>query len=154
VWGTVGLLGAIGIVAGTYTLATRAAPASQSGERLDRRFVHSLIPILVGYTIAHYFSLLIFQGQNGYILASDPFDSGWNLFGTADWKVNFLLVSTSAIALIQVGAIVGGHVVGVVTAHDRAVAIFPARDKVRGQYLLLTTMVFYTLSGIALLVGT
>ena len=116
--------------------------------------MHSLIPILVGYTIAHYFSLLIFQGQNGYILASDPLDSGWNLFGTADWKVNFLLVSTSAIALIQVGAIVGGNVVGVVTAHDRAVAIFPARDKVRGQYLLLTTMVFYTLSGIALLVGT
>jgi hypothetical protein len=152
--GTVGLLATIGIVAGTYTLATRLAPTSQSGERLDRRFVHSLIPILVGYTVAHYFSLLIFQGQNGYILASDPFDSGWDLFGTADWKVNFLLVSTSAIALIQVGAIVAGHIVGVVTAHDRAMAVFPQRDKVRGQYLLLTTMVFYTLCGIALLVGT
>src|SRR5215211_4597094 len=119
--GTVGLLATIGIVAGTYTLATRLAPTSQSGERLDRRFVHSLIPILVG---------------------------------TADWKVNFLLVSTSAIALIQVGAIVAGHIVGVVTAHDRAMAVFPQRDKVRGQYLLLTTMVFYTLCGIALLVGT
>jgi hypothetical protein len=63
-------------------------------------------------------------------------------------------VSTSAIALIQVGAIVAGHIVGVVTAHDRAMAVFPQRDKVRGQYLLLTTMVFYTLCGIALLVGT
>jgi hypothetical protein len=157
--GTVGLLAAIGIVAGTYTLATytlatRAAPTSQSGERLDRRFVHSLIPILVGYTVAHYFSLLIFQGQNGYILASDPFDTGWDLFGTGNWKVNFLLVSTSTIALIQVGAIVTGHILGVVTAHDRAMATFRGRDKVRGQYLLLTTMVFYTLSGIALLVGT
>src|SRR5215218_10192839 len=152
--GTVGLAVAIGVVAGTYSLATRLAPAGEPGDRLDRRFVHSLVPILVGYTVAHYFSLLIFQGQAGYILASDPFNAGWDLFGTADWRINFVLVSTSTIAIIQVGAIVAGHVVGVVSAHDRAMAVFPQRDKVRGQYLLLTTMVFYTLCGIALLVGT
>jgi hypothetical protein len=68
--------------------------------------------------------------------------------------MNLVLVSTSAIALIQVGAIVTGHVVGVVAAHDRAVVLFKGRDKVRGQSPLLVTMVFYTLSGIALLVGT
>jgi hypothetical protein len=90
----------------------------------------------------------------GYIRASDPFDQGWNLLGTADWKMNLTLGSTSAIALIQVGAIVIGHVLGVITAHDRAVALFKGRDQLRGQYLLLTVMVFYTLSGIALLVGT
>ena len=68
--------------------------------------------------------------------------------------MNLTLVSTSAIALIQVGAIVTGHILGVITAHDRAVALFKGRDQLRGQYLLLTVMVFYTLSGIALLVGT
>jgi hypothetical protein len=68
--------------------------------------------------------------------------------------MNLLAVSTSTIALVQVAAIVSGHILGVVTAHDRAVAVFPSRNKVRGQYLLLVTMVFYTLSGIALLVGT
>jgi len=52
------------------------------------------------------------------------------------------------------GAIAGGHIVGAVTAHDRAVVVFRGRDKVRGQYLLLTTMLFYTLCGVALLVGT
>jgi hypothetical protein len=159
--GTAGLLGAIGVVAVTYTTATQAArqyrrvqPASNPGDHLDRQFVHSLVPILIGYTLAQYFSLVIFQGQMGYILASDPFDQGWNLFGTADWKMNLVLVSTSAIALIQVGAIVSGHILGVVTAHDRAVALFDKRDQVRGQVLLLVVMVFYTLSGIALLVGT
>ena len=105
-------------------------------------------------TIAHYFSVLVFQGQAGYILASDPLARGWDLFGTADWRMNLLLVSTTAIALIQVGAIVCGHVLGVVAVHDRAVALFRGRDQLRGQCLLLTTMVFYTLSGIALLVGT
>jgi hypothetical protein len=159
--GTAGLLGCVGVVAATYTAATRLGeeyrgrgqPADPD-DRLDRQFVHSLVPILVGYTVAHYFSLLVFQGQMGYILASDPFDRGWNLFGTGDWKMNLLLVSTSAIALVQVGSIVTGHVLGVVCAHDRAVALFKGRDRARGQIPLLVTMVFYTLSGIALLVGT
>jgi hypothetical protein len=161
VLGTAGLLAAIAVVTVTYTAATRAGQqyrrvrhVGDPDDRLDRQFVHSLVPILIGYTIAHYFSLFVFQGQAGYILASDPFEAGWNLFGTADWKMNLLLVSTSAIALIQVGAIVAGHVLGVVCAHDRAVAQFKGRDQLRGQYLLLTCMVFYTLSGIALLVGT
>jgi hypothetical protein len=159
--GTVGLLGAIGVVAATYTTAVRAArryrrvqPATNPGDHLERVFVHSLVPILVGYTVAHYFSLVIFQGQMGYILASDPLDRGWDLFGMADWRMNLLLVSTVAIAVIQVGAIITGHILGVVTAHDRAVAVFDKRDQVRGQYMLLVVMVFYTLSGIALLVGT
>jgi hypothetical protein len=131
VMGTAGLLAAIGVVVVTYTAATRAGrryrrvrPADGPDDRLERLFVHSLAPILIGYTIAHYFSLLVFQGQTGYILASDPFAAGWDLFGTADWKMNLLLVSTSAIALIQVGAIVTGHVLGVVSAHDRAVTLF------------------------------
>jgi hypothetical protein len=159
--GTAGLLGCIGVVAATYTAATRAGEEYRRGgrpanpnDRLVRQFVHSLVPILVGYTVTHYFSLLIFQGQMGYILASDPFGQGWNLFGTADWKMNLLVVSTSAIALVQVGSIVTGHVLGVICAHDRAVALFKGRDRARGQVPLLVTMVFYTLSGIALLVGT
>jgi hypothetical protein len=159
--GTVGLIAAIGVVALTFGFATQASrrfrrrdPTGIQDDRLDRRFAHSLVPILVGYTIAHYFSLLVFQGQAGYILASDPFDRGWNLFGTADWDINLLAVSTTAIALVQVAAIVTGHLLGVVAAHDRAMAVFRGRDRIRGQYLLLSTMVLYTVSGIALLIGT
>jgi hypothetical protein len=159
--GTAGLLGAIGVVAATYIGATHASEqyrrirtAKGPNDRLEAQFIHSLIPILVGYTIAHYFSLLVFQGQMGYILASDPFGRGWDLLGTAGWKMNLVLVSTVTIALIQVGAIVTGHVLGVVCAHDRAMLVFKRRDKARGQVLLLVTMVFYTLCGIALLVGT
>jgi hypothetical protein len=63
--------------------------------------------------------------------------------------MNLLLVSTTAIALVQFGAIVGGHLLGVVTAHDRAVALFPDR----GQSPLLAMMVVYALGGVALLVG-
>jgi hypothetical protein len=68
--GTAGLLGAIGIVVVTYTAATRAAeqylrdrPADDPGDRPEWQFMHSLVPILIGYTIAHYLSLMVFQGQ-------------------------------------------------------------------------------------------
>jgi hypothetical protein len=68
--GTAGLLACVGTVAVTYTAATRSArqyrrarPGDDADDRLERRFVHSLVPILIGYTIAHYFSLLLFQGQ-------------------------------------------------------------------------------------------
>jgi hypothetical protein len=153
--GTLGLLGAIGFVALTFTLATRLAPAAptEDSTQLPGRFVHSLIPIAIGYTVAHYFSLLIFDGQFGYILASDPLDRGWDLFGMGDWLVNYLLVSTAAIAWVQVLAIVTGHVLGVISAHDRAMAVFPARNKLTGQLPLLLVMVCYTLGGVGLLVG-
>lgn len=161
VLGTLGLAAAIGFVAGTYIGATRASARlvrryeepNRGGDLADQ-FAHSLVPIVVGYTLAHYFSLLVFQGQAGYILASDPFDMGWNLFGTADWTINLLVVSTGAIALVQVASIVIGHIVGVVAAHDRAMGIFRGRDKRLGQYPLLAVMVCYTTIGITLLVGT
>lgn len=103
--------------------------------------------------MSHYFSLLVFQGQAGYILASDPLGRGWDLFGTADLVINYATISTTAIALVQVAAIVTGHVIGVVAAHDRAVALFSGADKTRAQYSLLGVMVLYTVGGIALLVG-
>jgi hypothetical protein len=157
--GTAGLAAAIGFVAVTYLAAMRASQrfrrvrAAGADQRLDRRFVHSLLPIAVGYTLAHYFSLLVIEGQDGYILASDPLGRGWDLFGTAGWARNPTAVSTTTIAIVQVAAIVCGHLLGVVAAHDRAMATFRGRDKVRGQYLLLATMVCYTVGGIALLVG-
>lgn len=156
--GTLGLAGSIGVVALTYVGASRAAgilatPRAGMGAReLPQVFAHSLVPIAVGYTIAHYFSLLVFQGQAGYILASDPLYRGANLFGTADWQVSYTAVSPQMIALVQVAAIVAGHVAGVIAAHDRAVGLFP-RHTTRAQYPLLAVMVAYTIGGIALLVG-
>jgi len=161
VLGTLGLGWSIALVAATFIgaahLSARMVGGSRRSKRVanpDERFVHSLIPIVVGYTVAHYFSLFVFQGQAGYILASDPFGRGWDLFGTGDWAINFLAVSTRAIALVQVAAIVSGHVLGVVAAHDRAVGLFSGLDKRRGQYALLAVMVLYTSVGILLLLGT
>jgi hypothetical protein len=154
--GTVGLLTMIALVAAAYLAATRLNRWARQGQRVpvERRFVNSLVPIAVGYTVAHYFSLFVFQGQAGYLLASDPFGRGWDLFGTAGRAIDYRAVPIAVIAVIQVCAILTGHVLGVFIAHDRAVADYVrSRHRLRAQYPLLMAMVTYTLCGIALLLG-
>lgn len=157
--GTVGLAAAVGFVATTFLAATMfsgryLAPPRNPRPRLEGRFIHSLIPIVIAYTIAHYFSFFMFEGQAGYILASDPFGLGWDVLGTGSWATNFRLISPTAIAWVQVASIVTGHILGVIAAHDRAMAIFSSGHKRQAQYALLAVMVTYTVGGIALLVGT
>lgn len=154
--GTIGLLGAIAVVALVYhaALALTRPYAADRTTPLPVAFAHTLVPIAIGYTVAHYFSLVVFQGQAGVLLATDPLGLGWDLFGLAGGRIDYTVVSTSAIALIQVGAIVAGHVLGVVSAHDRAVGLLARRHHRRGQYPLLAAMVTFTCAGIALLVGT
>jgi hypothetical protein len=141
--GTLGLAGFVALVAATYWVATRSTgPAA---------LIHSLIPIAVGYLIAHYFSLLLFGGQQAIILASDPLDNGSNLFGTATLTVDSAILGATAIAVIRAAAVVTGHVTGVFAAHDKAVALLPRGRAITGQLPLLIIMVFYTVGGLTLL---
>ena len=55
------------------------------------------------------------------------------------------------VAGVQVVAVVIGHVLGVVLAHDRAVRLLAARVRVVGQLPLLVLMVGYTVGGLTLL---
>ena len=152
----VGLTLMIALVAALYVGATRMA--GRSGGRSDgpAQYAHSVIPIAAGYAIAHYFSLLLLDGQLTYILASDPFGRGWNLFGTAQNAVDYTAVGPRTISLVQVAAIVGGHLLGVVLAHDRAVRIAGPGHRAQArvtQYPLLAVMVTFTLGGLFLLLG-
>jgi hypothetical protein len=47
------------------------------------RYASTVVPIALGYTVAHYVSLLPLAGQNTWILASNPFGvAGVDIFGT------------------------------------------------------------------------
>jgi hypothetical protein len=141
--GTLGLLGMVLLVAATYWVCTRSTGHEQ--------LAHSLIPIAVGYLVAHYFSLFVFGTQQTAILWSDPFGTGANLLGTGNLTVDFALVSATAVAVIRACAVVVGHVLGVFAAHDRAVAVLPRSRALTGQVPLLMLMVFYTVGGLTLL---
>ncbi|RZQ62547.1 hypothetical protein EWH70_19590 [Amycolatopsis suaedae] len=151
---TAGLAAAIGLVSGAYAGAIRLTrPFLRRGTEPYREFAHSLVPIMVGYTVAHYFSFAAFEGQQGVLLATDPFGLGWDLFGTAGTAVDYTAVPVAVIAAVQIAGIVAGHVLGVVSAHDRALGVL-RRDHVKaGQYPVLALMVGYTAVGIYLVSG-
>ena len=155
VTGTVAMLATILLAAGAYALAMLATSAitQTPWHPLATRFVHSLVPIAFAYVAAHYFSLMILEGQGGVAFLSDPFSLGWDLFGTAGGGIDYSVLTATAIWYVQVGAIVLGHVAGVVLAHDRALAAFPSKIAVRTQYALLAVMVLFTVGGLVILSG-
>ena len=161
--GTVGLLLTAGLVyavfAAAATLAGRfglaaAEPGRQTGPagaRLVQAFAPSLIPVALGYVVAHYYSLFALEGQRGLVKLTDPLEIGANWLGTAHLTVNPAVVNPSLVVDVQVLAIVIGHVLGTVLAHDRSVRLFPRRQAVLGQLPMLGLMVGLTCLGLYLL---
>jgi hypothetical protein len=147
-----GLIGCVLVVALAYLGAVWLAERTVRSDRpLSPEFVQSLIPIALVYAVAHYFTLLVIQGQYALPLASDPFGFGWDLFGTLDYAPNIAPFAPNTVWYVQVGALVAGHVAGLTIAHDRAVTILPERDALRSQYAMLGLMVVYTVGGLWLL---
>jgi len=121
-----------------------------------RLFAPSILPIALGYHIAHYLTALMVDGQYVLKWLDDPLGRGANLLGLADTYVTTGFFNTQhtvrAIWLTQAGAVVAGHVVAILLAH--ALAMRDAGDRrqaVLGQAPLAAFMVAYTFFGLWLL---
>ena len=86
--------------------------------RLD--VTNSLIPIAVGYTLAHYVTLLLVEGPRGALLL-------FQQWGLADGMAWALTPDPKVISILQVTLILLGHALSVLTAHDMALAEAPDR---------------------------
>jgi hypothetical protein len=152
---TIGLIGVVLVIGGAYRLGIigmRSVGEGHQATELGRRFVHSLIPIALAYVIAHYCSLLLYQGQAIGYLISDPLGHGSDIFGTADKTIDYGVVSANGIWYIQVVALVVGHACGLALAHDRALSTYrSARAATRSQYWMLVVMIGFTSLGLWLL---
>ena len=151
---TLGMLMALGIVALIYGIGVAGIRTidDRPVTEIARSFAHTLVPIAAAYVLAHYFSLLAYNGQSIAYLASDPLGKGWDLFGTADNAIDYGVVSATAIWYVQVGTLVAGHVCGLILSHDRALALYgKARAATTSQYWMLAVMVAFTTFGLFLL---
>jgi hypothetical protein len=124
--------------------------------RAAGRLVFSIVPIALAFQAAHYLTNVLVDGQAAIIALSDPFGLGWNLFGTAGWRVTTSFLNTlDGVTLIfdsETAIIALGHVVGIVMAHLIAIGLFESpREAVRSQIPLAMLMVFYTGFGLWLL---
>lgn len=109
-------------------------------------FVLSLVPIAIAYHFSHYLSYLLIAGQNIIPLASDPFGLGWDLFGTAAYRLEIGIVNAKLVWYVAITAIVVGHVCAVYIAHVMAMRVFADRGAaLRSQIPMLVLMVAYTM---------
>lgn len=141
---TLGLLASVALVATLYCLCaagTRLVSGPHPGPLTA--FAHSLVPIALGYLIAHYFSLLVVEGPRTVSMA----------LGTDNASEPLSPLGPGGLAALQVIAVVTGHVLGVVAAHDRSVRLFPPAKAVAGQLPLLALMITYTIGGLSLLLN-
>lgn len=146
---TLGLLAAPGLLLALYALVARriaSAGRSPGDGAVERAFVLSLVPIAIGYHLAHYLTYLLIQGQFIVPLASDPLGYGWNLFGTAGYRPDIGIVGARFAWYTAVTAIVLGHIFAVFVAHLIALREFPDRRlALRSQFPMLGLMVGYTM---------
>jgi hypothetical protein len=120
---TVLLLGFLAIVAGLALALTRSVGLVAVGA--------GLLPISVGYLIAHYLTFLLGDGQRLVIAVSDPFQLGWDLFGTAFYEPSIAWLAPSIAWTVMFVAVVGGHVLGAWAGHLGAVREARATTHVR-----------------------
>jgi hypothetical protein len=74
------------------------------------------------------------------------------VFGSAEMGVNAAIFNhPTVIALIQLIAIVTGHILGIVCAHELAVRLLPAEHALAGQLPMRVVMIGYTCAGLLLL---
>jgi hypothetical protein len=135
------LLGFCVLAALLFAAATMATGGVSGGERttLPASYAHALIPIAVGYVLAHYLTVLI----STIATFLDVHDAS-----------AFIAAHTTSLAVLKVTLVVLGHVVAVLAAHDRALVLLPKAHRLTGQLVMLVLMVGYTFVGLFLLLTT
>lgn len=139
---------------GLYALAMYATKRIVRDGRSLRwyvtRFAFSLVPIMIAYHFAHYFTLILTTGAYAIPLFSDPLGQGWNLFGTADYYPN-ILIGAQWIWYVQFGTIVLGHIFAAYVSHKIALSEWDHFRAITSQLPLVVLMVVYTAFGLWIL---
>jgi hypothetical protein len=149
---SVALVGCILLFLAAYAVVCRltAAAAGECAARTGvvlRSFVLTLVPIAIAYHVAHYFSLFFLGGQYVIPLLSDPLGRGWNLLGTAQYRVDIGLVTPRLQWSVAVVAVVLGHVCAIYLSHVTALRLFSdRRAALRSQIPMVALMVSSMLS--------
>jgi hypothetical protein len=136
---------------GAVWIAHRWLAKDRSLSAVARHFGWSLIPIGVAYVLAHNAPLLITGVPQLIRALSDPFEQGWNLFGTADAFETFV-ASPKLVWFLEIAFIVTGHIIAVMAAHRTAVRLADShRSAINSQYALTVLMSVYTITTLWLL---
>jgi hypothetical protein len=122
---TLVLLGFLALIAGAALLVARTVSPGAIGA--------GLLPIAVGYLVAHYLTYLLIDGQLILIAISDPLQRGDDLFGTAFFEPSGAWLSPGLVWTLQLAAVVGGHMLGAWAGHVTAQRDMDAAAQANGN---------------------
>ena len=161
VWQTIaGLIAAntalAAIFAASVWLGLRLAKADVPFREAFGKLVLAILPIALGYHVAHYLTAFLVQGQYGLAAASDPWSNGADYLGLGGFHVTTGFFNSrdtvEVIWLAQAGAVVLGHIVSVLLMHAMTVKMFAdRRQALLGQLPLALFTLCYTFFGLWLL---
>jgi hypothetical protein len=120
------------------------------------RLALTLLPIALGYHLAHYLTSAMVGLQYVALALNDPWQNGMNLLGLGDFYVTTSFFNqhhtVQRIWLTQASAIVIAHIIAVILSHGIALGAFGAhRLAVISQLPVALFMVLYTFFGLWLL---
>jgi hypothetical protein len=144
------------IFLGTCLLVPQNSPSKMRGRLSNAMYIAeifapTLIPIALAYHIAHNFSSLIIQGQNIFILSSDPLNQGWNIFGTANFYPNISILDAKTVWYVALVSIVVGHVVSIALTHLVAIKEF-RNSAIAGKAVFPLTMLMILFTAVSLMI--
>jgi hypothetical protein len=115
----------LGIITGAALYVARSVSPGAIGA--------GLLPIAVGYLVAHYLTYLLIGGSRIIVAISDPFQQGWDLFGTAFFEPGADWLPAGLVWTVQLASVVGGHMLGAWAGHVTAQRDLAAQDAAGGK---------------------
>ena len=142
--------------AGTLLAGSNGTAGKTSFGTAFRRLAVSVLPIALGYHFAHYLTAFMVNIQYTVAAVSDPLHTGADYLGLGNFYVTTGFFNTRdsvrIIWLTQCFAVVAGHVIAVIAAHEIACRIFgTGRQAFLSQLPVSVFMILYTLLSLWLL---
>ena len=113
----------------------------------------ALVPLALGWFLAHDLTLFLFEGQNFYALLSDPIGKGWDLFGTLHHTIDYSVVQASWVRWSQVGLLAVGHMAAVVLTQEVGLRLVRRRDAMRATWMMAAAASVSIVAGALMVLG-
>ncbi|TDK49004.1 hypothetical protein E1832_09065 [Antarcticimicrobium luteum] len=145
----------LGIFAGTVKAGLMLNRSALPLAEAVRLFAPTILPIALGYHIAHYYTAFLVEGQYLWAMLEEVAGNSHQGHGHGDHITTGFFNTTETmrrIWLTQAAAVVVGHVIAVMLAHAVALKVFGgARRALLSQAPLALFMIGYTFFGLWLL---
>jgi hypothetical protein len=115
------------------------ATDAAAGAALTGLFGIALLPVALGWFVAHNLTIMLLEGQSFVVLLSDPIGRGWNLFGTVRNDYHYGVLTAGWVRWVQLLALLVGHAAAVVLAHDGAIGLLGRRRGMRVTWAVAGT---------------